>query len=408
MESNKILLKNEKMFIFILTLIQFSHILDFVIMMPLGPQLMSIMHITPRQFSLMVSAYTFSASVFGFFSALVIDKFDRKKSLQFVYTGFIGGTLFCALAPNYSMLLLGRIIAGAFGGIIGGLVFSIIGDTIPFERRGAATGKVMSAFSIASVVGIPIGLTLAHWFSWHAPFIMLVILSLAVLCLSIGYIPSIALHLSTHKNKLDDQNDLREVLNIFKTPNHNWAFLLMIILMFGSFTVIPFISPVMIFNVGLSEADLPTIYLVGGIFTFFSARTVGRLSDRYGKSRMFITMALISLIPLLIITHLSHASLGVAIACTTLFMVFTSGRAIPAMALITASSSTKIRGRFMSLNSSLQQMASGVASFCAGLIVQTGPNKEIIHYNWVGYIATIAILLSLIIIKKIQVHEDRA
>lgn len=404
MESNRIILKNETMFITILTLIQFSHILDFVIMMPLGPQLMRIMHITPQQFSFMVSAYTFSASIFGFLSALFIDKFDRKKSLQFIYAGFIGGTLFCAMAPNFYALVIGRIIAGAFGGIIGGLIFSIIGDTIPFERRGVATGKIMSAFSIASVIGVPVGLALANIFSWHAPFLMLVSLSTIVLFLSTLYIPSMSLHINTGPK----ENDLKEVFRLFKNSNHNWAFLLMVILMFGSFSVIPFISPVMIFNVGLTEAQLPYIYLIGGSFTFFTARIVGRLSDLYGKTKMFMILALISIIPLLCLTNIPHTSFAVAMFITTCFMIFTSGRAIPAMALITASSSTKVRGRFMSLNSSLQQLSSGIASFCAGLIVQTGPNREILHYNIVGYIGVAAIILSLFVIKKINVHEVKA
>lgn len=401
MESNRIILKNEGMFITILTLIQFSHILDFVIMMPLGPQLMRIMNISPREFSLMVSAYTFSASICGFLSALFIDKFDRKKSLQIIYGGFIGGTLFCALAPNFYALVIGRVIAGGFGGIIGGLIFSILGDTIPFERRGAATGKIMSAFSIASVIGVPIGLGLANIFSWHAPFIMLVVLSLTVLVSSSIYIPTMSLHINIDTK----ENDFKEVFRLFKTANHNWAFLLMIILMFGSFSVIPFISPVMIFNVGLTEAELPYIYLIGGAFTFFTARLVGHLSDRFGKTRMFMILAISSILPLVFLTNITRTSFAIAVTCTTGFMILTSGRAIPAMALITASSSTKVRGRFMSLNSSLQQLSSGIASFTAGLIVKTGPNKEILHYNIVGYIGVIAVILSLFVIKKINVHE---
>ncbi len=400
--SGHSLIKNERVFIFILTMIQFSHILDFVIMMPLGPQLMRIFSITPGQFSFMVSAYTLSASLSGFFSAFFIDRFDRKTSLNLIYIGFILGTLICALAPNYSILILGRIIAGSFGGIIGGLIFSIIGDTIPFSRRGTATGKIMSAFSIASVLGVPIGLQLANMFSWHAPFLFLVGIALIVLALSYMYIPTLTMHLVDQKVG----SDLQEVIKVFKVENHLWAFLLITILMFGSFSVIPFISPVMVYNAGLAEKDLTYIYLIGGAFTFFSARLVGKLSDRYGKPRMFMIMAILSAIPLAFLTHIPKVSFGVAIATTTLFMVLTSGRFIPAMALITATSSTQMRGRFMSINSCIQQLASGVASFFAGMIIQSGPNKEILHYDIVGYVGLLAIVCSLFIIKKIKVHES--
>lgn len=398
-------IENENFFIFLLTMIQFCHILDFVIMMPLGPQLMRIFEITPSQFSLMVSAYTFSASIFGFFSAFFIDKFDRKNVLLVLFIGFICGTFGCAIAPNYYVLLTARIVAGAFGGIIGGLVFSIIGDVIPFARRGEATGKVMSAFSIASVIGVPIGLAMANKFNWHAPFYSLALLSLFFLVLCLIHIPSLTAHLE-NRSKHAEQSDLKEILGVMTNKNHLWSFLLISILMFSSFSIIPFISPSMVFNVGLKESELPLIYLVGGIFTFVSARVVGKLADKFGKINIFTVVATLSMIPIFILTNLPKSSIAVAIGTTTLFMILTTGRFIPAMAIITACCSKNMRGRFMSINSCVQQLASGIASYTAGLIVTSGPDREIIGYNQVGYIALTAVFLSLFIIKKVKVLDQ--
>lgn len=395
-------IKNENFFIFLLTMIQFSHILDFVIMMPLGPQLMRIFEITPSQFSLMVSAYTFSASLFGFFSAFFIDKFDRKNILLFLFAGFILGTFSCAIAPNYTILLIGRIIAGAFGGIIGGLIFSIIGDVVPFSRRGQATGKVMSAFSIASVIGVPLGLAIANRFNWHAPFYSLALFSLILLVLCAIYIPNMTAHLKVKS----DKSDLQEILGVITHKNHIWSFLLISILMFSSFSIIPFISPVMVFNAGLLEKDLPYIYLIGGAFTFFSARIVGKLADKFGKVQIFITVATLSTIPIFLLTNIYATSFPIAISITTLFMILTTGRFIPAMAIITACCSTELRGRFMSINSCIQQLASGVASFVAGLMITSGANREIIGYNHVGYLALIAVVLSLFVIKKVKIVDQ--
>lgn len=395
--------KKENLFVLLLTLIQFTHILDFVIMMPLGPQLIRIMHITPRQFSLMVSAYTFSAAIFGLISAFFIDRFDRKFSLQFLFVGFIFGTLLCGFAPDYTWLVAGRIIAGSFGGILGGLIFSMIGDTIPFERRGLATGKVMSAFSLASVLGVPTGLALANYFNWHAPFRFLGVFSIIVFLLTFKFIPPLNAHLK-HKSKV---NEFQNVIEIFKDKNHLWAFLQMCILMFGSFTIIPFISPVMIFNVGLKETDLPYIYLVGGLCTFFSARFIGHLSDKFGKRKMYTIVAILSLFPMALLTNIVPMRLTFAIIITTIFMVLVSGRAIPAMAIITSSTSMQNRGRFMSLNSSLQQMAAGLATFIAGLMISTDTNKHIHNYNNVGLLAITAVFISIFVIRKIKIVTEK-
>ncbi|MDQ4141708.1 MAG: MFS transporter, partial [Bacteroidota bacterium] len=225
--------------LFILAVVQFTHIIDFVIMMPLGPQLMRVFSINPKQFGLLVSAYTFAAAFSGFISTFFIDKFDRKNALLALYFGFIVGTFCCAIAPNYQILMLARVLAGAFGGVIGALVFSIIGDVVPEHRRGSATGKVMAAFSAASIIGIPVGLYLASLSSWHAPFYGLTALSLLVLFIAIKFLPTMRGHLTNAVQ----QKPVKLVMDILTNKNLMWALFLMIMLTIAGFTVVPFISP---------------------------------------------------------------------------------------------------------------------------------------------------------------------
>lgn len=390
----------EWLLLLVLATVQFTNIVDFMIVMPLGPQLMRVFAISPAQFGLMVSAYTFSASVFGFLGAFFIDRFDRKAALLTLYAGFALGTLLCALAPTYELFVGARVVAGAFGGIMGALVYAIVGDAIPAHRRGAAMGKVMAAFSIASVLGVPMGLTLANWFGWHAPFIMLAGLSLLVLLAGLYAMPSMTQHLTGERRQ-----PLADIRAVLTEPNHLRAFTLTVTLMFGGFTVIPFISPYLVANVGLTEAQLTYVYLAGGAVTLFTAPLAGRLADRLGKYRVFAVACTLAVLPILALTNLPVVPVAVAIAVTTAFMVLTTARGVTGMAMVTEGVAPRYRGGFMSINSAVQHMASGMASAGAALLVTKTASGTLTGYSTVGLIAAMASLLTVVLGRKLKSLE---
>ncbi|GAB3819607.1 MFS transporter [Pontibacter rugosus] len=388
----------EGLLIFILAAIQFTHMVDFVIMMPLGPQLMRVFAISPKEFGLLVSAYTFSAAIAGFFSALFIDRFDRKNAMLVLYFGFAIGTLACALAPTFGLLLSARVVAGGFGGVLGALILAVIGDAIPEQRRGAATGKVMAAFSLASIVGIPIGLYLASESSWHTPFYVLAAISVLVLILAFKGLPSMRGHLSNAVN----HKPFAVLGAVVKQQNLQWALALMSTMTMAGFFVVPFISPYMVANVNFTETDLSYIYLFGGLATAFTSQWVGKLADKYGKQRVYAFAALISMLPILTITNLPPVSHPTALAITTFFFIFFGARFVPAMSLITSSVEPKLRGSFMSINSSVQQLSAGLASFAAGFIVQEAASGQLLYYNWVGVISCCITLASVWVVRHLK------
>ncbi len=394
-------LRKEKFYVIILAAIQFSHILDFVIMMPLGPNFMRVFNITTTQFSTLVSAYTFSAGIVGFLGALYADHFDRKKFLLFNFTGFIIGTAMCAMAQGFASLLIARIIAGAFGGVLNACVLSLIAELIPFKRRGMAMGVVMSAFSVASVVGIPIGLYLANIFDWHAAFIFICIVATVFWIASAIILPPVKVD---HEPTSLVQN-LKNFKKILVQPDYLISFSLTVILAFGVFGIVPFISPYMVKNVGLTEKDLPLIYLIGGTCTIISSRIIGKACDRIGSFKVFRFLAIISILPMLLITNAPALPIWGALIITSLFMVFVSGRFIPAMTLISGVVKPKERGTFMSLENSFRQLAAGASSQIAGILITTGVTGELVGYNRVGYIgimtSVVAIFIALKVTKKV-------
>jgi len=387
----------ERALILILTAIHFTNVLDFVIMMPLGPQFMRVFAISPSAFGLLVSSYTFSAGVSGLFAAFFLDRVDRKRALLFCYAGFAIATFLCSLAPGYGVFLAARVLAGAFGGVLGALVFAVIGDVIPFERRGRATGAVMAAFSIASVLGVPAGMWLATEYQWHAPFLVLSVLALLVWIMSALLLPVLRGHIADGPAR----SPIETMRAVWSDANHRRAFALISALMFAGFTVVPFLSPYMVANVGLTERQLPLIYLAGGLATAISSPVVGRLADHFGKVRVFSVMSFASVPVIVMLTVLPPVRLAIALVATTLFMIVVSGRIVPAIALITSSPAPGLRGSFMSVNSSVQQFAAGVASFSAGLVIGQGPGGRITGYGTVGLIAAASTLLCVYIARTI-------
>ena len=392
-------MKKEQIILLILACINFTHITDFMIMMPLGPQLIRIMHISPLQFSYLVSAYTFSAGISGFAAAFFVDKYNRKSVLLLGYIGFIAGTFACAFSPTYHLLLASRILAGTFGGLIGAQVQSIVADTFPFERRGKAMGTLMAAFSVASVVGVPLGLYFATVYNWQFPFMVVGGLGILIIPLVYTFIPDMVGHIQQHEVK---PNPFSVLTNILRDNNQLRALLLTCTLMFAHFIIVPLLSPFMVANVGFTEHQLTYIYLVGGTLTIFSAPLVGKLADKYGKQAILTVFSIIAILPLFFITHLGMVPLYVALTITAGFFVFSGGRMIPSMALVSSVVSPQQRGSFMSINSSLQQLATGIAAFIAGTIVTKSPEGPLIHYNWIGYISIAATLACIVIAQKLR------
>lgn len=376
--------RQEGLLLLILAGVQFTHVMDFMILMPLGPQLMRLFQITPQEFAFLVSAYQFAAGAVGFFGAFLVDRFDRKRALMCAYIGFTVGTFACALAPNYVFLLIARGIAGAFGGLLGAQIMAIVGDAIPFARRGRAMGVVMASFSVASVFGVPIGLFLANRLNWHAPFVLVGSIAL-VLTILIGLrIPPMTKHIAQKSARL---SPLGLLGGIARDGNQVRALSLMVALMFTQFTLIPFLSPYMVSNVGFREDQLPWMYFVGGGLTIFTSPLVGRLADRFSKARVFTFGGVLVIIPVLILTHLGPTPVPLALCVTAAFFVFNNARFIPAMALITSTVRPATRGGFMSINSSVQSLSAAIAALFSGLLVSRAASGELTGFGTLGLIS---------------------
>lgn len=396
---NLTMTSKEKLLLFLLASVNFTHIVDFMILMPLGPQLIRIFSISPQQFGFVVSSYGISAAVSGFGLAFFADKFDRKSLLLIAYVGFVAGTFACAVSPTYEFLILARIISGIFGGMMGSQVLSIVADTFDYQRRASAMGIIMTAFSVASVVGVPGGLYLANVFNWHAPFFALGGLGLVVLVLIYFFVPNINQHLESNAPK---RNPFAVLTDILQTPNQLWALALSTIIMLGHFSIIPYISTALVANVGFRQDDIYLIYLVGGAVTIFSAPLVGKAADKRGKLPVFITFALLSLLPIWLITNLIPTPLYVVLFISALFFIFSNGRLIPTQAMVSSVVNPQQRGGFMAINSSVQLMAQAVATNIGGAIIVERETGYLENYDLVGYFAMLLLFLSIFVARKLK------
>lgn len=390
--------RRERRAILALTAVNFTLMMDFVVMMPLGPQLMRVFGITATGFSVAVSAYTFSAAIAAVAGVLFVDRLERRGALLWLYAGFIVATLACALAPGFHALVLARIAAGACGGLVGALLLAAVGDLVPYERRGAAMGRVMSAFALASILGVPAGVWLAAWLGWHAAFHAIVVVSLLILALAWAWLPPLRAHLDA-----SERTPLARLRMLLAEPMLWPALALSAVLALAAFLVIPFIATYLARNAGVSERDLALVYLAGGSMAVVTQPWIGRLADRHGKRRVFIICALVATIPTVALTNLPAWPLPAVLLVTTAFIVSGSGRYVPATALITGAVSPGHRGAFMSLNSAVQSAASGLAAVLAGLIIhQTDPNAPLQGYGTVGLLSCAAAVVAVLVSRRVR------
>ncbi len=396
--------QRERYLLLTLSGIQFSHVLDFMIMMPLGPILISAFGISTHQFGLLVASYSFSAALSGLLAATFVDRFERKRLLLTMFALFGLATLACGLAPGYAALLVARGLAGAFGGVMGALIQTVVGDVIPFNRRASASGVVSAAFSVSTVAGVPLSLWLADLFQWRAPFVFIAVLAVLFILVGVRTLPELRHHIGTEKQK----HPFAAMFAVLRDPNHLRALLFSALVIFSGFTVIPYITLYAVGNVGIAQQDIPYIYLFGGMATLMTARRIGRWADRRGKVSIYRLVATAALLPLLVVTQIGVVPLWLWIICTTVFFVLVSGRMIPAMAIITSSVQPGLRGTFMSLNATTQSLAMGLATALAGFIITQDSSGRIVDYGTVGYVAMAANLLAVWFVSRIVMHGQKA
>ena len=366
----------------VLAFLQFTIILDFMIVSPLGAIVMPTLHITPQQFGFAVSSYAFSAALSGVLAAGFADRFDRKRLLLFFYAGFVLGTLFCALAQTYPMLLMARIVTGFFGGVIGSVVLAIATDLFPLEMRGRVMGYIQTAFAASQVLGLPAGLYFANRWDWHAPFMAIIVLAVPMGLLILWRMKPVNAHLALKQ----EHSPFMHLVHTVTEPRYRLAFLLVTLLATGGYMLMPFASAYTVDNIGLPLTALPTIYLVTGLFTVFMGPLVGRVSDSVGKFKTFCFGSALAIVMVAIWTHLGRTSLPIVIVINVLMYLGIFSRMVPALALLTAVPVVTKRGAFNAINASLQQFSGGISAAIAGAIIVLGPDNHLQHFNWLGYI----------------------
>ena len=390
----------ERSLLWLLAATQFTLIMDFMVMMPLGPQIMRAFQIGPAEFATAVSAYSICAGLSGLFAATYIDRFDRRKLMLVIYSLFGLSNLACALAPSFHMLLVSRAFAGITGGVMGSIVLSIVGDVIPVSRRGAATGLVMTSFSVAAVAGVPAGIVLGANFGWSSAFYLLVVFSAIVLGLAYWLVPSLREHLG--KRPVPLSRVLPNLIELILEPAHLRAFVLIFIMLVSQMMIIPFISPVLVANYGVQPQQISWIYMAGGAATFFTSRRVGALADRFGKHVVFRVFGLLSLVPILCITHLPHLPFWGLVMFFPVFMVIVSGRIVPLQALMTTVPEPARRGAFLSVNSAIMSLGTGTGAWLGGLMLSTSAQGYIEGYGLNGWCAAALVLVAVAWVSQVK------
>ncbi|SKC87372.1 MFS transporter [Ohtaekwangia koreensis] len=401
--EKKTFTKYEIFIIAILTILQFTIVLDFMVLSPLGAILMPTLKITPAQFGMVVSAYAFSAGTSGLLAAGFADRFDRKKLLLFFYTGFIFGTFLCGIATDYNFLLIARTVTGVFGGVISSISFAIITDLFRMEVRGRVMGFIQMSFASSQVLGIPLGLYMANKWDWHSPFMLIVGVSIVTGILIILYMKPIDAHLQV-------QSQANAIVHLAKTVSNKSylkAFAATTLLATGGFMLMPFASAFSVNNLGIPLDKLPMLYMITGIFSMASGPIIGKLSDTVGKYTVFFWGTMLSAAIVVVYCNLGVTPFWAVIIVSVIMFVGVSSRMISSSALMTAVPEPADRGAFMGVNSSIQQISGGIATFVAGLIVVQTASGKLENYSILGYTVVGTMMLTVAMMYFIHLQVTR-
>lgn len=408
--SDKKFTSYQVLVITLIGLTQFTVVLDFMVMSPLGDMLMKSMSLTTSQFGFAVSGYAFSAGFSGLLTAGFADRFDRKKLLLFFYIGFIAGTLFCGLASTYPMLLAARIITGLFGGVIGSISLAIVADLFPLHQRGRAMGFMQMGFGASQVLGIPISLYIANHWGWQSPFLMIVGLATVIWLLITLRLRPIIKHLELKT----ERTAIKHLWHTIKQRHYRVGFLMTALLSLGGFMMMPWGSAFAVNNLNITYRQLPVLFMASGIAALIIMPLVGKLSDKIDKVRIFSIAAFLMMVMIVIYTNLTPVHFAIVMMMNILMMIGIMSRIVPAMALVSALPKMQDRGAFMSINSSLQQISGGIAAGIGGLIVvQKTKTSPLQHYNTLGYVIVIIIIVNIIQVYRVsnlvkaQKHTDK-
>lgn len=389
----------QKLIIALIALLQFTVVLDFMILSPLGDFLMKSLNITPTQFGIVVSAYAFSAGGSGLLAAGFADKFDRKKMLLFFYTGFIVGTFFCAMANSFWTLLAARIVTGLFGGVIGAVSMAIITDLFALNQRGRVMGVVQMGFAASQVLGIPLGLFFASHWGWHSSFLMIVVLAILIGVIIVTKMKPVDTHLSLQS----DKNAFLHLWHTISNKNYQLGFVSTAFLSVGGFMLMPFGSAFVVNNIHIDPKYLTALFFATGVASLAIMPLVGKLSDKMDKFILFTAGSVLSIIMVLIYTNLTPVPLWQLITVNVILFMGIMSRVIPSTTLTSAIPEMKDRGAFMSINSSLQQIAGGIAAMFAGFIIhQQTKTSPLENYPTLGIVVSCFILICIFFVYQVS------
>lgn len=398
MKNNHPLTRYQWLAVAILALTQFTVVLDFMVMSPLGDLLMKDFKVKPDQFGIVVSSYALAAGISGFLTAGFADRFDRKRLLVFFYSGFIIGTLFCGMADSYGQLVWARILTGLFGGVMSSISMAIVADIFSLEQRGRVMGFMQMGFGLSQIVGIPLSLYIAAEYHWQTPFYLIVGLSIGMLLAILLALKPINAHLALKR----EHSAFSHLLATIKNRNYRIGFMATAFMSLGGYFMMPWGSAFAVNNVGLSQKDLPLLFMIVGISTFMIMPFIGWIADKVNKFQLFMIASLVMIGSVLVYVHLGETTLFALIVVNIFMMGGIMARMVPSQALTTSVPEAKDRGAFMSINSSLQQMAGGVAAMIGGKIVwQYSPSAPLMNFDLLGYVVIAVIIINIYLTYRV-------